>query len=47
VLIVDADMRRPNLHEILGVAQAPGLSTFLTGQASLDEVIVPTRVPNL
>jgi capsular exopolysaccharide synthesis family protein len=47
VLVVDADMRRPNLHEILGVTQAPGLSTFLTGQASLDQVIVPTRVPNL
>jgi succinoglycan biosynthesis transport protein ExoP len=47
VLVVDADMRRPNLHEILGVAQAPGLSTFLTGQAQLDEVIVPTAVPNL
>ena len=47
VLVVDADMRRPNLHEILGVGQAPGLSTFLTGQASLEQVIVPTRVPNL
>jgi capsular exopolysaccharide synthesis family protein len=47
VLVIDADMRRPNLHEILGVGQAPGLSTFLTGQASLEQVIVPTRVPNL
>jgi capsular exopolysaccharide synthesis family protein len=47
VVVIDADMRRPNLHEILGVPQAPGLSTFLTGQATLDEVIVPTRIPNL
>jgi polysaccharide biosynthesis transport protein len=47
VLVVDADMRRPNLHEVLGVRQAPGLSTFLTGQARLDEVIVPTQVPSL
>jgi len=25
VLLIDADMRRPSLHEILGIAQAPGL----------------------
>jgi succinoglycan biosynthesis transport protein ExoP len=47
VLVIDADMRRPNLHEVLGVPQAPGLSTFLTGQAELVDVITPTRVPNL
>ena len=47
VLMVDADMRRPNLHEVLEVRQAPGLSTFLTGQARLDEVVVPTPVPGL
>jgi capsular exopolysaccharide synthesis family protein len=44
---VDADMRRPNLHEVLGIQQAPGLSTFLTGQAELADVIVPTAIPNL
>jgi capsular exopolysaccharide synthesis family protein len=47
VLLIDADMRRPNLHQVLGVAQAPGLSTFLTGQAELEEVIGPTTIPNL
>ena len=47
VLLVDADMRRPNLHEVLGVRQAPGLSTFLTGQAELADVITPTAIPNL
>ena len=47
VLIVDADMRRPNLHELLEVDQAPGLSTFLTGQAELTQIILPTRIPNL
>ena len=47
VLLIDADMRRPSLHEILGVAQAPGLSTFLTGQAALTDVIKPTGIPHL
>jgi capsular exopolysaccharide synthesis family protein len=47
VLLVDADMRRPDLHEVLEISQAPGLSTYLTGQAQLDEVIKPTSVSNL
>jgi capsular exopolysaccharide synthesis family protein len=47
VLLVDGDMRRPNLHELFDVPQAPGLSTFLTGQAELTAVLKPTRIPNL
>ncbi|PYM04133.1 MAG: capsular biosynthesis protein [Candidatus Rokuibacteriota bacterium] len=47
VLAIDGDMRRPNLHEVLAVQQAPGLSTFLTGQAELADVITATSIPNL
>src|SRR2546422_391779 len=47
ILLIDADMRRPNLHNILAVPQAPGLSTFLTGQAEVADVIAPTSIPNL
>jgi polysaccharide biosynthesis transport protein len=47
VLIVDGDMRRPRLHDLLEVPQAPGLSTFLTGQAELADVIKPTAVRRL
>jgi capsular exopolysaccharide synthesis family protein len=47
ILIIDGDMRRPNLHNILEVPKAPGLSTYLTGQAALDDVIVATGIPNL
>ena len=47
ILLIDADMRRPNLHNVLSVPQAPGLSTFLTGQAEVADVIAPTGVPNL
>ena len=47
VLLVDADMRRSNLHALLEVPQAPGLSTFLTGQADLPAVLKPTKIPDL
>src|SRR5262249_43980888 len=47
ILLVDGDMRRPNIHELLDVSQAPGLSTFLTGQAELTAVLKSTRITNL
>jgi capsular exopolysaccharide synthesis family protein len=47
VLLVDADMRQPSLHEVLALPRAPGLSTYLTGQAALDDVVAPTAIPNL
>lgn len=47
VLIIDADMRRPMQHKFLQIDQKPGLSTFLTGNASLDSIIRPTGVTNL
>ena len=39
VLVIDADLRRPSLHEKLGVAQAPGLSNLLSGSNSVGAVI--------
>jgi capsular exopolysaccharide synthesis family protein len=48
VLIVDADLRRPSVAKTLGVPNEKGLSSFLTGAHSLDEVLVQyERVPNL
>lgn len=47
VLVVDSDLRRPTLHKILGVPQANGLTNLLMEQKTLDEVIMPTSVPNL
>ncbi len=34
-LVVDADMRRPRMHEALGRPQEPGLSNVLVGEATL------------
>jgi succinoglycan biosynthesis transport protein ExoP len=48
VLLVDADMRRPQLHERLKIAQAPGLSELLTGSVKPNEAFVSSpSVPEL
>jgi len=39
VLLVDADLRRPNLHKTLGVENTVGLSHLLTGQSTPREAI--------
>jgi capsular exopolysaccharide synthesis family protein len=38
VLLVDADMRKPRLHELLMVKRDPGLSSLLVGQANAADV---------
>lgn len=47
VLLVDADMRHPNLHGILGVPQTPGLSDLLVGGVGVMEAVRPTGIPGL
>lgn len=47
VLLIDADLRRPTCHRSLGTGNARGLSSFLSGQATLAEVVVPLDRPRL
>jgi polysaccharide biosynthesis transport protein len=47
VLLVDADLRHPSLHESFGVSAGPGLTDLLMERASLDQVAVPTDVRGL
>lgn len=47
VLLIDGDLRRPRLHQILGLNPTPGLSNLLTGSAQPSEVIQQTQIPNL
>jgi succinoglycan biosynthesis transport protein ExoP len=47
VLIVDADLRKPRLHEVLQVSNRAGLVSCLTGNADFESVISRTSVPNL
>jgi succinoglycan biosynthesis transport protein ExoP len=46
-VVVDADMRRPRMHEALGRSQEPGLSNVLVGEASLADATRATSIPNL
>jgi capsular exopolysaccharide synthesis family protein len=41
VLLVDCDMRRPTLAEKLRILKYPGLSSYLTRQCGLDELLQP------
>jgi capsular exopolysaccharide synthesis family protein len=47
VLLVDADMRRPRVHEVFGRPQKPGLSNVLVGDAKASEVVHDTAVSGL
>lgn len=47
VLHIDADMRRPRVHEIFEVSQEPGLSNLLVGDCKPSEAVRKTPVQNL
>ncbi|MBE3578059.1 MAG: CpsD/CapB family tyrosine-protein kinase [Limnochordales bacterium] len=47
VLIVNADLRRPALHRILGRHERIGLTNVLLGTMTLEAAIQDTEVPNL
>jgi len=47
VVLVDADLRRPKLHEGLGLAAGPGLSDVLVGEVSVSDAIQTTKYDGL
>lgn len=47
VLVIDCDLRRPKMHELLGTPSRPGLSELLRGKADPEAVFQKTKVPNL
>lgn len=47
VVIVDADLRKPSLHRLLGRPNALGFSSLLARQQTIDAVVQDTDVPNL
>jgi capsular exopolysaccharide synthesis family protein len=47
VLIVDADMRRPQLHKVFEMPNEGGLSSLILGEGQLDQLIRPSQIPNL
>jgi len=47
VLLVDADLRRPSVHNYLNIEQGVGLAEVLKGEAGLADTIVPTGIGKL
>ena len=47
VVVLATDMRRPKLGSMLGVSNQVGLSSFLTDQAQLGDIIKKTKNPNM
>jgi capsular exopolysaccharide synthesis family protein len=47
IVIVDADLRRPRLHKVLGIPNDQGLSSFLSGNADVTEILQESSIPNL
>jgi protein-tyrosine kinase len=40
VLLVDADIRKPSVHDFLGLGVHPGLSDYLSGRAGISDLLV-------
>jgi capsular exopolysaccharide synthesis family protein len=47
VLLMDGDLRRPNLHKLFGLTAPKGLADYLAGTASFDEIVCVTDVAGL
>ena len=47
VLLVDCDLRKPNLHEMFGYSNTEGLHEYLAGRRRLPDLLIRTRVEKL
>ena len=47
VVLIDADMRRPRVHNVFDLKQEPGLSNLLVGNAKVSDGLRKTRVGSL
>ncbi len=47
VLVVDSDLRRPSIHKNFELSNETGLTDYLAGTKTVDEIIQPTAIPNL
>ena len=47
VVVIDADMRKPTLHKLVGVDNQRGLADYLSGGTILEMALQRSRLPNL
>jgi capsular exopolysaccharide synthesis family protein len=46
-LLIDGDLRRPSIHELLALSGAPGLSELIRGEAAVEDAIQLEEVTGL
>lgn len=46
-VVINFDLRKPTLHKFFNVTNNKGVSSFLNGRDSLEEIILPTEFGNL
>ncbi len=46
-VLIDCDLRKPRLHRVFKQSNKRGLSNYLTGSATLEEITKTTEIPNL
>jgi capsular exopolysaccharide synthesis family protein len=46
-LLIDGDMRSPDVHQVFGVSRGPGLAEVLSNECALPDAIVATQNPNV
>jgi receptor protein-tyrosine kinase/non-specific protein-tyrosine kinase len=47
VLLVDADLRNPSIHQYFGIEPEYGLSDYLTGKLNLSDILIKTGIGKL
>jgi capsular exopolysaccharide synthesis family protein len=47
VILIDADFRRPRLHDLFGLANEQGLASVIAGDGELSDVVQETGMPGL
>ena len=46
-VLIDCDLRRPNINSLLQLGQNEGLSGLLTGHSQINDMLIPTQHTNL
>jgi protein-tyrosine kinase len=46
ILLIDADLRGPSLHTVLGVPKTPGLTEYLAGTAEVNDIMQRNQKPH-
>jgi capsular exopolysaccharide synthesis family protein len=47
ILLIDADLRSPSLHNILGAPNVPGLAEYLAGTAEINDILQRNQDPHI